>query len=147
MAALPTATVTFLFTALLQRLGDRQYAKVLEEHRRLLREAFAEGPAHLSAAGAAMLPQVRSFVETHWAAIGAIAQALLREHRLSGPQDPGDRRPECHERQHEIGRHGPMKQHVLRGALAAGILWAIARPVLAPHCEWSELSRLLLRRR
>jgi hypothetical protein len=84
MTALPTATVTFLFTALLQRLGDRQYAKVLEEHRRLLREAFAEGPAHLSAAGAAMLPQVRSFVETHWAAIGAIAQALLREYRLSG---------------------------------------------------------------
>jgi hypothetical protein len=31
-----------------------------------------------------MLPQVRSFVETHWAAIEAVAQALLREHRLSG---------------------------------------------------------------
>jgi hypothetical protein len=41
-----------------------------------------------------------------------------------------------------------MMQHVLRGVLAAGILWAIfAKPVLAPHCEWSELSRLLLRRR
>lgn len=49
MSSLPTGTVTFLFTdiekstALLQRLGDRQYAEILEEHQRLLREAFAEG--------------------------------------------------------------------------------------------------------
>jgi len=45
-AALPTGTVTFLFsdiegsTRLLQRLGDR-YPEVLESHQRLLREAFA----------------------------------------------------------------------------------------------------------
>ena len=49
MASLPTGTVTFLFTdvegstALLQRLGDRRYAEVLAEHRRLLRDAFANG--------------------------------------------------------------------------------------------------------
>jgi len=49
MKSLPTGTVTFLFTdvegstTLLQRLGDRRYAEVLEEHRRLLRAAFAEG--------------------------------------------------------------------------------------------------------
>ena len=49
MPSLPTGTVTFLFTDiegstdLLQRLGDRRYAQVLEEHRRLLREAFAKG--------------------------------------------------------------------------------------------------------
>src|SRR6516165_8620954 len=49
MAALPTGTVTFLFTdiegstTLLQRLGDRRYAEVQEEHRRLLRVAFKEG--------------------------------------------------------------------------------------------------------
>ncbi len=49
MAGLPTGTVTFLFTdiegstTLLQRLGDRRYADVLEEHRRLLRAAFEEG--------------------------------------------------------------------------------------------------------
>jgi predicted ATPase/class 3 adenylate cyclase/DNA-binding CsgD family transcriptional regulator len=48
-AGLPTGTVTFLFTdiegstALLQRLGDRRYAEVLLELRRLLRQAFAEG--------------------------------------------------------------------------------------------------------
>lgn len=46
---MPTGTVTLLFTdiegstELLQRLGDRLYAEVLEEHRRLLRDAFAEG--------------------------------------------------------------------------------------------------------
>jgi class 3 adenylate cyclase len=49
MPSLPTGTVTFLFTdieastTLLQRLSDRRYAEVLEEHRRLLRKAFAEG--------------------------------------------------------------------------------------------------------
>jgi class 3 adenylate cyclase len=49
MSQLPTGTVTFLFTdiegstALLQRLGDRRYAEVLEEHQRLLRDAFAKG--------------------------------------------------------------------------------------------------------
>lgn len=47
MPSLPTGTVTFLFTdiegstELLQSLGDRRYAEVLEEHRRLLRGAFA----------------------------------------------------------------------------------------------------------
>jgi class 3 adenylate cyclase len=46
MPSLPTGTVTFLFTdiegstELLQSLGDRRYAEVLEEHRRLLRGAF-----------------------------------------------------------------------------------------------------------
>ena len=49
MASLPTGTVTFLFTdiegstMLLQRLGDRRYAEVQEEHRRLLRAAFEQG--------------------------------------------------------------------------------------------------------
>ncbi len=49
MPSLPTGTVTFLFTdiegstELLQPLGDRRYAEILEEHRRLLRAAFEEG--------------------------------------------------------------------------------------------------------
>ncbi len=49
LASLPSGTVTFLFTdiegstTLLQRLGDRRYAEVLEEQRRLLRFAFIEG--------------------------------------------------------------------------------------------------------
>src|SRR5262245_17173916 len=52
MTGLPTGTVTFLFTdiegstTLLQRLGDRQYAEVLAEHQRLLRDAFAKASGH-----------------------------------------------------------------------------------------------------
>jgi predicted ATPase/class 3 adenylate cyclase len=47
MVAQPTGTVTFVFTdvegstRLLARLGSKRYAWVLEEHRRLLRDAFA----------------------------------------------------------------------------------------------------------
>ncbi len=49
MVGLPTGTVTFLFTdiegstTLLQHLGDRRYAQILDEHRQLLRNAFAKG--------------------------------------------------------------------------------------------------------
>jgi len=52
MPDLPTGTVTFLFTdiegstALLQYLGDRRYADVLGEQRRLLRAAFQAGGGH-----------------------------------------------------------------------------------------------------
>ncbi len=52
MLSLPTATVTFLFTdiegstLLLERVGDRQYADVLQDHHRLLRAAFAQGGGH-----------------------------------------------------------------------------------------------------
>ena len=57
MPALPTGTVTFLFsdieglTALLQHLGDR-YADVLADHRQLLRAAFqASGGREVDTAG------------------------------------------------------------------------------------------------
>ena len=49
MLSLPSGTVTFLFTdiegstTLLQRLDDRRYADVLEEHRRVLRAGFEKG--------------------------------------------------------------------------------------------------------
>src|SRR5436305_5052375 len=48
MTALPSGTVTFLFTdvegstRLLAELGAERYAGVLAEHRRVLRAAFAE---------------------------------------------------------------------------------------------------------
>src|SRR5262249_17403119 len=51
-AGLPTGTVTFLFTdvegstELLARLGRDEYAALLEEHRRLLRAAFADAGGH-----------------------------------------------------------------------------------------------------
>jgi len=57
MAALPSGTVTFVFsdiegsTALLKRLGDR-YEEVLAEHRRLMREAFgARGGVEIDTQG------------------------------------------------------------------------------------------------
>ena len=46
MAAIPTGTVTFLFTdvegstKLLHELGVGDYAEALGEHRRILRQAF-----------------------------------------------------------------------------------------------------------
>lgn len=49
---LPTGTVTFVFTdlegstALLKRLGDDEYARLLALHRRLLREIFAGHEGH-----------------------------------------------------------------------------------------------------
>jgi predicted ATPase/class 3 adenylate cyclase len=84
MAALPTGTVTFLFTdiegstALLQRLGDRRYAEVLAEHQRLLRDAFAEGNGQeIDTQGDAFLvafPRARDAVATAVAA----QQALVK---------------------------------------------------------------------
>src|SRR5215831_17550157 len=51
MTALPTGTVTFLFTdiegstALLKRLGS-QYGDLLSQHQRILRESFAAHGGH-----------------------------------------------------------------------------------------------------
>ena len=85
MAALPTGTVTFLFTdiegstTLLQRLGDRRYAEVLEEHRRLLRAAFVEGNGQeVATHGDAFLvafPRASDAVGT-----GVAAQLALTKH-------------------------------------------------------------------
>ena len=94
MPGLPTGTVTFLFTdiegstTLLQRLGDLGYAKVLAEHQRLLRDAFANGNGHeIDTQGDAFLvvfPRARDAVATAVAAQQALAKypwpdgALLR---------------------------------------------------------------------
>jgi class 3 adenylate cyclase len=70
MASLPTGTVTFLFsdiegsTTLLQRLGDRRYAEVEEEHRRLLHTAFAEArPNNLPIQLTSFIGRVREMAE------------------------------------------------------------------------------------
>jgi predicted ATPase/class 3 adenylate cyclase len=85
MAALPTGTVTFLFTdiegstTLLQRLGDRRYAEVLAEHQRLLRDVFAKGNGHeVDSQGDAFLvafSRARDAVAT-----AVVAQQALRKH-------------------------------------------------------------------
>ena len=82
MAALPTGTVTFLFTdiegstTLLQRLGDRRYAEVLAEHRHLLRKAFAEGN------GQEIDTQGDAFLVTFSRARDAVATAVAAQQSL-----------------------------------------------------------------
>jgi len=79
---LPTGTVTFLFTdiegstTLLQRLGDRRYADVLEEHRRLLRAAF-EG-AH----GQEISKHGDAFLVAFTSARGAVTAAVAAQRSL-----------------------------------------------------------------
>ena len=85
MPSLPTGTVTFLFTdiegstTLLRRLGDRQYAVVLAEHRRLLRAAFKEGKGYeVDTQGDAFLvafPRAREALAT-----AVAAQRVLAKH-------------------------------------------------------------------
>jgi predicted ATPase/class 3 adenylate cyclase len=84
MPSLPTGTVTFLFTdiegstELLQRLGDRRYAEVLEEHHRLLRTAFEEGKgSEVDTQGDAFLvafPRAREALATAVAAQRALTK-------------------------------------------------------------------------
>jgi class 3 adenylate cyclase len=86
MAALPTGTVTFLFTdiegstTLLQRLGDRRYAELLEEQQRLLRAAFEQGNGReVDTQGDAFLvafPRARDAVATAVAAQQALMKRL-----------------------------------------------------------------------
>ncbi len=82
MPGLPTGTVTFLFTdiegstTLLQRLGDRRYAEVLEEHQRLLRDAFAKGN------GQEIGTQGDAFLVAFPRARDALATAVAAQHSL-----------------------------------------------------------------
>ncbi len=86
MSALSPEAVTFLFTDiegsthLLQRLGDREFAPVLAEHRRLLRMAFSRaGGTELGTHGDGFLvafPNARTAVE---AAI--LGQRVIRAHQ------------------------------------------------------------------
>jgi len=86
---LPTGTVTFLFTViegsttLLQRLGDRRYAEVLQEHQRILRAAFKQGNGRqVDTRGDAFLvafPRAR-----HAVATAVAAQQALMKHLSSG---------------------------------------------------------------
>lgn len=85
MKGLPTETVTLLFTdiegstALLQHLGDRRYAEVLDEHRRVLRTVFAkEDGQEISTAGDAFLV---AFSQARKAVAAAVeAQRALSVH-------------------------------------------------------------------
>lgn len=85
MASLPTGTVTFLFTdidgstRLLQRLGDRRYAEVLEEHCRILRAAIQEHGGHeVNSQGDALFAVFPSAQEAMTAAVAA--QRAMKTH-------------------------------------------------------------------
>ena len=75
MRALPTGTVTFLFTdiegstRLLDELGAERFADALAEHRRLLRAAFARH------GGVEVDTQGDAFFVAFWDASGALAAA------------------------------------------------------------------------
>jgi class 3 adenylate cyclase len=87
MAAFPSGTVTFLFTdiegstKLLQQLGD-DYAGVVSDHRRILREAFgANGGTEVDARGDALFysfPRARA----------AVAAAVAGQRALAGHEWP-----------------------------------------------------------
>src|SRR3712207_4764894 len=84
MPALPTGTVTLLFTdiegstQLLRRLGDA-YAGVLAEHQRLLREAFAAHGGHeVDTQGDAFFAAFPRAVDAVRAAVAA--QLTLADH-------------------------------------------------------------------
>ncbi|HKX25249.1 MAG TPA: adenylate/guanylate cyclase domain-containing protein, partial [Actinomycetota bacterium] len=86
---LPTGTVTFLFsdiegsTRLLDRLGAR-YPGILEEHQRILREAFgSRGGVEVSTEGDSFFVVCRSAPEAVSAAVQA--QRALAEH--AWPED------------------------------------------------------------
>jgi class 3 adenylate cyclase len=86
--ALPSGTVTFLFTdvegstKLLQELGAEEYAAALEEHRRLLREAVAaHGGVEVDTQGDAFFvafPSASGAVAAAAAATAALAQGRIR---------------------------------------------------------------------
>ncbi len=85
MPELPTGTVTFLFTdiegstAHLQRLGDRRYAEVLEEHRRILRAAIQEHDGQeVDSQGDALFAVFPSAQEAMSAAVAA--QRAMKAH-------------------------------------------------------------------
>ena len=89
MVSQPAGTVTLLFTdvegstRLLERLGTEPYAAVLEQHRRLLREAFTENEGYEF--GSALRARTCSRVSAGWneavpAGVDVVAQGA-----------PGDR--------------------------------------------------------
>src|SRR5919106_4047575 len=88
----PTGTVTFLFsdieqsTRLVERLGSRAFAKVLEQHQRILRTAFVEHD------GVERGTEGDSFFVVFAQASAAVAAAADGQVRLAGAQWPGDGR-------------------------------------------------------
>src|SRR5579872_4458193 len=93
MSSLPTGVVTFVFTdvegstKLLRTLGRERYAEVLEEHARLLRDAFeSEGGQVFGSEGDALFVAFRHASEGIRGA--AAAQRALSEHDWGDAPEP-----------------------------------------------------------
>jgi class 3 adenylate cyclase len=119
MAAVPSGTVTFLFTdiegstKLLQQLGD-EYAGVLSDHRRILREAFeANGGTEVDSRGDALFysfPRARA----------AVAAAVAGQRALAAHAWPADAqlrvRIGLHTGEPAVGDEGYVGVDVVRAA-------------------------------
>src|SRR5882757_9573158 len=118
-AALPTGTVTFVFTdiegstKLLQELGDG-YAEVSRDHRRLVREAFGErAGTEIDTQGDSFF---FSFPRARDAAAAAVdAQRALRDHTWPGGIEVRVRMG-LHTGEPNIGEEGYLGIDVVRAA-------------------------------
>lgn len=119
MSVLPSGTVTFVFTdiegstALLQELGDA-YADVARDHRRLVREAFAEQ------GGTEIDTQGDSFFFSFARARDAVAAAVAAQRALRDHEWPGGRevrvRMGLHTGEPSVGDEGYLGLDVVRAA-------------------------------
>jgi predicted ATPase/class 3 adenylate cyclase len=115
---LPSGTVTFLFTdiegstRLLQELGSEAYAEALQEHRRILREAFARhGGVEVDTQGDALFVAFPT-------APGALEAAREAQEALA--QSPIHVRMGLHTGTPHLGEEGYVGQDVHKGARIAG---------------------------
>jgi class 3 adenylate cyclase len=118
-AALPTGTVTFVFTdiegstKLLQELGDR-YAEVSREHRRIVREAFGER------GGTEIDTQGDSFFYSFPRARDAVAAAVDAQRSLASHEWPDGKqvrvRMGLHTGEPTVGDEGYLGLDVVRAA-------------------------------
>jgi class 3 adenylate cyclase len=121
--ALPSGTVTFVFTdiegstRLLQELGDG-YAKVVADHRRIVRETFGEhGGSEIDTQGDAFFfsfPRARDAV-----AAAVAAQRALHAHEWTGGREPRVRMG-LHTGEPSVSDEGYLGLDVVRASRIAG---------------------------
>jgi class 3 adenylate cyclase len=120
MSQLPGGTVTFVFTdiegstRLLQELGDEAYGRVSSDHRRIVRETFAErGGMEIDTQGDAFFfsfPRARDAV-----AAAVEAQRALRHHDWPGGRELRVRMG-LHTGEPHVGEEGYLGLDVVRAA-------------------------------
>ena len=141
-AALPTGTVTFVFTdiegstKLLQELGDR-YAEVSREHRQIVREAFGER------GGTEIDTQGDSFFYSFPRARDAVAAAVDEQRTLASHDWPDGKqvrvRMGLHTGEPTVGDEGYLGLDVVRAARisAAGH----GGQILVSEMTWALVGR------